>query len=84
MNPSTHTVYVANDTGITVSVIDEATDTVTATIIPGHKVVGTMAADDNGIAACGKYGTHEADLKYDWATGSITFLGTSACTEKGF
>jgi hypothetical protein len=31
----------------------------------GHNVTGTMAADNKGMAACGKYGSHEAGFE-DW------------------
>ena len=37
MDPSTHTVYVANERDDTVSVINEATNTVTATIAVGGR-----------------------------------------------
>lgn len=50
----------------------------------GHSVDGSLAADDKGMAACGKYKGHEAGFEYSWDTGDVTFLGTSGCSEKGF
>ena len=40
VDPSTHTVYVANETDGTVSVIDGTTNTVTATIVVGSNPIG--------------------------------------------
>ncbi len=56
-----------------------------AITVLGHKVNGSLAADDKGVAACGSYKGHQSEaFEYDWATRSVAFLGTSGCSEAGF
>lgn len=50
----------------------------------GHKVSGTLKADSEGLAACGKYHGYQAGFEYDWTTESVAFLGTKGCSEAGF
>jgi hypothetical protein len=50
----------------------------------GHQVSGTLKADSNGMAACGKYHGYQAGFEYHWTTESVTFLGTKGCSEAGF
>jgi hypothetical protein len=43
-----------------------------------------MKADNEGMAACGRYKHHEAGFEFVWATDSVKLLSKSKCSEAGF
>jgi hypothetical protein len=61
------------------------TGTTTITVPVLGTLSGTLKADNNGVASCGKTsGGTQVGFEYFWTTGAIDVFDSKGCTERGF